>query len=493
MMILRRVLFCPLAVLVAVLCQLTLVNRAPLPGGGGVPDVVLLVVAALGVVVGPTTGMLAGFAGGLAMDVAPPGGHLAGEYALVYCLVGYACGRVRDIAQGSSAERSAVASLTVMAVGVAAGEAGKVALGLMLSDPNMTGPAIRHVLPAALVYDLLLCPFVLWLVSLAVRAPAFERAPKPEFAQVASAFRAASAGAVPKLRLAGSTPVPPPLPVRSELRLRFADSPSALSRTTGAYSRPVQVDFTSGGRGNQLGGASALRAPVARQGAQPAKGWLRANGAATPARTAKSPGKGWLSGTQSVTPIAWTGKSPGKGWLRATAFVPAHAWAGSSPGKGWLRVGTPIAPVTWTGRSPGKGWLRGAAFAPAPTWAGKSPGRGWLRTGSPVAEVTWTGRSPGRGWLRAGSSAAGHTRQPGSPGKGWLRPPRPAPAPRRKQPGRGWLRQPRPASSPRPRSPGRHWIRPSKPARRNWYTAAPSTGWLRRGRRRRRPLLGGRR
>jgi rod shape-determining protein MreD len=156
MTILRRVLFCPLAVLVAVLGQLTLVNRAPLPGGGGVPDLVLLVVAALGVVVGPTTGMLAGFAGGLAMDVAPPGGHLAGEYALVYCLVGYACGRVRDIAQGSSADRSAVASLTVMAVGVAAGEAGKAALGLMLSDPNMTGPAIRHVLPAALVYDLLL-------------------------------------------------------------------------------------------------------------------------------------------------------------------------------------------------------------------------------------------------------------------------------------------------------------------------------------------------
>jgi len=483
---LRRALFVPVAVLLAVICQLTLVNRAPLPGGRGVPDLVLLVVAALGVTIGPTTGMLAGFAGGLAIDVAPPGGHLAGEYALVYCLVGYGCGRIRAVAQGSSGERSALISLTVMAAGVAAGEAGKAAVGLMLSDPDMTGPAIRHVLPTALVYDLLLCAFVLWLVSLAVRAPVPEPAPRPEFARWAPAFRAASAGAAPKLRLAGSTPPPVPAPRRSEPRLRLASgSSSSFSRTSPAFSpahpaanggRPVKVNFTAAGRGNQLGGSSALRAPAGRPAAQPARGWLRgANG--------------------SVTVPAWTAKSPGKGWLRASDFVPAPAWAGSSPGNGWLRVGTPITPVTWSGKSPGRGWLRGAAFAPAPAWAGKSPGRGWLRTGTPIAEVTWTGRSPGKGWLRAGRGApmAGQPRTPKSPGKGWARAPRPAPAPRRKSPGRGWLRQPKPSQAPRLRSPGRRWIRPSKPAKANWYTASPSTGWLKRGRRRRRSKLGGRR
>ena len=39
-------------------------------------------------------GMLGGFCAGLALDVAPPATHLVGQYALVFCLVGYACGRV---------------------------------------------------------------------------------------------------------------------------------------------------------------------------------------------------------------------------------------------------------------------------------------------------------------------------------------------------------------------------------------------------------------
>ena len=75
-----RALVISVALLLAVLCQLAVVNRAPLPGGA-VPDLVLLVVVALAVNTGPLTGMVAGFAGGLALDVAPPGGHLAGQYA----------------------------------------------------------------------------------------------------------------------------------------------------------------------------------------------------------------------------------------------------------------------------------------------------------------------------------------------------------------------------------------------------------------------------
>jgi len=90
-----RALAVPVALILAVVCQLAVVNRAPLPGGA-VPDLVLLVVVAVAVNTGPLTGLLAGFAGGLALDVAPPGGHLAGQYALVFCLTGYACGRIRS-------------------------------------------------------------------------------------------------------------------------------------------------------------------------------------------------------------------------------------------------------------------------------------------------------------------------------------------------------------------------------------------------------------
>ena len=36
--------------------------------------------------------MITGFAAGLALDIAPPGSGYIGEYALVLCLVGWACG-----------------------------------------------------------------------------------------------------------------------------------------------------------------------------------------------------------------------------------------------------------------------------------------------------------------------------------------------------------------------------------------------------------------
>jgi rod shape-determining protein MreD len=468
MIVVRRVLLSPLLLIAAVLGQLVVVNRLPLPGGGGTPDVVLLVVAALGVGAGPVTGLLAGFAGGLAIDVAPPGGHLAGEYALVYCLVGYACGRIRDLAQGSSADRSAIASLTVMAAGVVAGEAGKAALGLMLSDANMTGPAIRHVLPAAVVYDLLLCPFVLWLVSVVVGRPATERAPEPWFPQAfrfAPAFRLASAGAAPGLRLAGSSPALVPPPVRSEPRLRLASGrSSSLARTNSAFSsagtasvggRPVKLNFASTG-------ASALRAArVANfQRKSPAKGWLRPGKPAGTAGTRRpaSPGKGWARGDRPSAPV----RRP------------------ASPGKGWARGDRPAAPARRSA-SPGKGWIRPARPGALPAWSRRSPGRGWARGDLRTAPA----RRPG---------SAGPPASPGkrSPGKGWLRTVKPPPPPRLKSPGRGWLRAAKPLPAPNRKSPGRGWIRPTKPPKQNWYTRSPSTRWIRRGRRRR-LLLGGRR
>ncbi len=324
----------PLVLILAVTAQLTVVNRAPLPGGSA-PDLVLLLVTALAVTTGPMIGTLAGFAGGLALDIAPPGGHLAGEYALVFCLVGYACGRISARIEDATGERPIVAMLALMAIGAAAGEAGKAALGMMVSDPSVTGPAIKHVLPGAIVYDVLLAPFVLWLVSVAVRRPAPERAPEPVFTQaqrLAGVFRSASVGAVPRLRLAGSTPAPVAPPVRSEPRLRLAATRSpALSRTVAASSlaqpavaggRTGKLNFTSAGRGNSLGASSALRTPRTLAGKAPGKGWLRAAKPAALAATAaaprlKSPPKGWLHAGRPAGAPAPRLKSPPKGWLHA--------------------------------------------------------------------------------------------------------------------------------------------------------------------------------
>ena len=55
------------------------------------------------------------------------------------------------------------------AAGAVCGEALAALLGVMLSDPRVTWPAISNVLPAAVAYDVLLCPFVLYAVAAALR------------------------------------------------------------------------------------------------------------------------------------------------------------------------------------------------------------------------------------------------------------------------------------------------------------------------------------
>ena len=83
------------AVLVGVvLLQVGLLALLPLPGA--TPDLVLVVVAALAIARGPGAGAVAGFAGGLLLDLAPPAAHAAGQWALVLTVAGYAAGHLGD-------------------------------------------------------------------------------------------------------------------------------------------------------------------------------------------------------------------------------------------------------------------------------------------------------------------------------------------------------------------------------------------------------------
>jgi rod shape-determining protein MreD len=154
----RRFLISVAVVAVALLAQVTFVNRLVLPGGGG-PDLVLLAVIALALTGGPVQGMLTGFLAGLALDVAPPASHTIGQYALVFCLVGYGFGRLAGLG-----EASPVLYVGIPAAGAAVGVALHAVLGLMLSDPEVTWAAVRHVLPPSLIYDVILSPFVLYAV-----------------------------------------------------------------------------------------------------------------------------------------------------------------------------------------------------------------------------------------------------------------------------------------------------------------------------------------
>ena len=183
----RRFLISVVVVAVALLAQVTFVNRLVLPGGAS-PDLVLLAVIALALTGGPVAGTLTGFAAGLALDVAPPASHTIGQYALVFCLVGYGCGRLAALG-----EASPVLYVGISAAAAAVGAALHAVLGVMLSDPEVTWAAVRHVLPPSLIYDVILSPFVLYAV---VQLNGWAARPAPgESAASASAPASWTAGA----------------------------------------------------------------------------------------------------------------------------------------------------------------------------------------------------------------------------------------------------------------------------------------------------------
>jgi len=194
----RRFLLPVVLLLVAVVVQLTVLDRLPLPGGVA-PDLVLLVVVALALNSGPMTGMICGFCAGLALDIAPPSGHLIGVYALVFCLLGYFCGLV-----SAELESSVLLPLAASAVGAAAGAALYAAVGIVLGNPDVTGPAVRHVLPLSVLYDVLLSPFVLFGVALAYRLAARLAGEPRRSRQPATAGSAAGLG--PSALPAGRSP-----------------------------------------------------------------------------------------------------------------------------------------------------------------------------------------------------------------------------------------------------------------------------------------------
>ena len=156
----RRFLLSAVLLAAVLILQLTLINGLRLPGGG-VPDLVLVVVAALGMANGPAVGAIWGFAAGFCLDVAPPASGIIGEYALVLCLVGWVCGRL-----AGTLTRSAWLPIIISAAAAAVGEVLLAALGMALQPAQVSFASVRAVLPAAVIYDIALTPFVLYLVLL---------------------------------------------------------------------------------------------------------------------------------------------------------------------------------------------------------------------------------------------------------------------------------------------------------------------------------------
>jgi rod shape-determining protein MreD len=152
-----RIVLVALLLCTAVVVQTTVLTRIPFPQA--TPDLVLLVVVALAMVQGPNRGALIGFAGGLLLDTVPPGDGAVGRWALVLVLVGWFAGRTSDAIEGS-----ALLPLLVIVGSAFASLVGYITIGWLIGDERVAGSGVFSPVPAAVLYDVLLSPFVVPLV-----------------------------------------------------------------------------------------------------------------------------------------------------------------------------------------------------------------------------------------------------------------------------------------------------------------------------------------
>ena len=423
----RRALLAAAAILAAVLVQVTVLNNLPFPGGAG-PDLVLVVVVAMALASGPIDGAIIGFAAGLALDIAPPASNLLGQSALVFCLVGYGCGRLRV-----TLERSAWLPVAGVAVGAAAGEVLYALVGLIFGDPDVTWQAMRQVLPAAIFYDLLISPFVLYAVAWLGGYARWGSDAAPAGLLTGRELAAAGGGV-----LAGVT------------------AASGAVRDTGAGRsprlRPAAGHRTDGWIGSRRHDAG-----------QPAGAWLDQR------RPPRLRLRGGVAGSAAASQAAKPARPQatvhlrlGTSRRRDGTIVSRRRLAGAGPGAAFDGRS-----LNWAGR-PAR--LRSGALSGGPSALGQGPprrqrqprlklgskrGRNGLGSGGRFGALRWPGR-PGRlRQMGRGSFTAGSAVKPGNGGAG-----RGAAAPRFRSSGRA--RKPAAAlrtSAPQFRRPRGRWQR----------------------------------
>ena len=153
-MSLVRVLVASAVVLLAAVLQVSVLSHVA--WHGVVPDLVLLVVVAAGLVRDAPFAMVLGFAAGLLIDLAPPAGHVAGRWALALVVVGYVAGQVnRESRPGAGAVVATVAACSLLGTSV------YVLSGPLLGDPIASIGGVLGVLGISLALDVLLTPLVL--------------------------------------------------------------------------------------------------------------------------------------------------------------------------------------------------------------------------------------------------------------------------------------------------------------------------------------------
>ena len=158
----RRALAGVALVVLAVVLQSAVVPRLPLPGGG--PDLVLVLVLAVGLLRGPAEGMVTGFAAGLLVDALAV--QALGTAALVLCVTGWLAGLL-----AGDTGRTTAGTLTVVGVLSAVAGAG-LGVVLVLSGQPHAGPvALLERAAVTAAYDVAVAPLALLALGAGSRRP----------------------------------------------------------------------------------------------------------------------------------------------------------------------------------------------------------------------------------------------------------------------------------------------------------------------------------
>jgi len=142
------------AVVVALVVQVSLFPH--LAWHGIVPNLCLLVVVAAALTVEAPFALVLGFVAGLTLDLAPPADHVAGRWALALTIAAFLAARVRqDQKPSAMAVVGNVAAASFVASSLFA------LSGIVLDDPGSSVGGLLQVVLVAVVWDVLLTPFVL--------------------------------------------------------------------------------------------------------------------------------------------------------------------------------------------------------------------------------------------------------------------------------------------------------------------------------------------
>lgn len=147
-----------LLVVLALALQSTLLSYATILGV--IPQLVLVVICCVALTEGETVGVVAGFLGGLLQDLQLADGSIMGLYALVFTVVGYGAGLLRDQTNHPSVW------MPVAAIGAASGlaELFYALLAVLLGQEWIGFAFTARIAGLVILYNVLLTPLVFPLV-----------------------------------------------------------------------------------------------------------------------------------------------------------------------------------------------------------------------------------------------------------------------------------------------------------------------------------------